>query len=1375
MGRAITFILLIGSLTLLSELKGQNDSEITFRKLETSQKLSSGNVQAIFQDEDGYLWFGTNNGLNRYDGSNLLVYYRDDGDSTTINSSSIYKIFKGPEGNLWLKDFDRIFNIYLKDRGIFESDMEKIALEYQLRSVEISKVFEDSKGNFWFLHPYEGLTYYDSQRKVSSYLFHKPTVEGTLSQNAVSDIKEDQKGNVWVMYTNGWIDILSGESHKVIRKVQLPVDADEKLDYYFELQIDQSGDAWAFCPDYAWGVFHISGEDYDIQHIHEKSSPLRLNNALVKSIMIYSRNQVWLGTDHGGINIIDKQEKEVRYLVNQPENAQSLSHNAVYALYKDDSGIVWVGTHKRGIDVHHPYFSRFGLVRREMDLDNPAPKNDVNAIEEISHGEVIIGSNGGGLWKYDYSEGKCLDLKNWPALSGDIPSQDLVVVDLYTDRSGKLWIGTYQNGLYSFDGNLFTHYTASPGQLGYLKDNNVWKIFEDSKNRLWIGTLREGLFLFDREKDVFTQFTSEGEGIPLNNLYITGINEDSAGNIWVGGSRGIDVFHPDKGYQQYYPGTETDQSGLGSHTVSEIIRDPHGIMWVSTGKGLYYYDEESDIFHGFDQSSGLENHFLVSLIADQSGDFWLSSQEGLTHAKVDRSSKDMSLEFRFFNRGDGLQGNYFNKNAAFLSRTGKVFFGGSDGINYFDPASFPFVEKEPEIVFTAFQLFNQAIAVNQQVNGRALLSSSLNKKRSVQLKHHENIFSVSFSSLNYLNPEKSRFLYRLEGFNKDWVKLTKPPFKVSFTNLDPGTYTLMVKASNPDGVWGTETASLSIEILSPFWLTPLAYGIYAVIVLTVFVLAWRWFVFRERQRLKRQEELRENKRLAEMDEMKSRFFANVSHEFKTPLTLILAPIEKMIMDRPENPEAFHFKTIQKNAKKLLLMVNQLLEVRNIEKNTLQLEISEGDIVAFVEEHVRAFQSLSMHKQISLTFASNVQSVPTSFDPDKVGKIIYNLLSNAFKFTPEGGEVHVGLEFQQQSLSHGLLLIHIQDSGIGISGKIMDRIFDRYFTLSTEGNQGTGIGLALVQEFTKLHGGTIEVESEVGQGTLFTLSIPLSLREGYLAWEEFFLETGKEELITSDLSPGKEGKPGLLLVEDNPDLRHYLSEILKESYVVEQAANGKEALEKALGNIPDLILSDILMPEMDGIALCLAIKANIKTSHVPVVLLTAKTAEEDRLLGLESGCNLYLEKPFSLEILLSSLKNLLEERSRLQKHYRKIISVQTSDAELESLDDKLIQKAVTLVENEIENPDFSVEILSRSLGMSRVHLYKKINSLTGQSPLEFIRSIRLQRAAQLLAMNQYTISEVAYMVGYNNAKYFSKHFKANYGKLPSQFQKNNESE
>ena len=1358
-------LLLFAVCSAFSNLLAQ---EYNLRKLQTEQKLSNDHVQAIFKDSDGYMWFGTNNGLNRYDGSTIKTFFADQSDSSALYGNDIYDIFEGIGGDLWLKNEDSIFNVYSKNKGVFIRDFKVIKDWYKLKSQEVSKIYADSQKRLWFLHPFDGMTLYFPEKDESKFIISKPSETASLSHNNVSDIQEDLNGNIWLVYDNGSVDILSGESLKITGHFEIADVIGQNQRFNFKIKLDKQGDAWVYCPNFALGVFYINHKAKTIEAINENSQGLKLNNSLVKAVMPHSNGEVWIGTDHGGINIINADKTKVRYLLNQPDNPYSLSHNAVYALFEDDQGIVWIGTHKKGVELYHPDFSRFGLVKREIDLSKPYPMNDVNAFEEDGEGNIFIGTNGGGLWQYSPENGAITDVVK---LGKTLLPKDLVVVDLLTDSEGVLWIGTYQNGLYAYDGESLKHF--DPGMernAGTLKDNNVWNIFEDSKKRLWIGTLREGLFLYDKEKNSFLQFTEAGEGMALENLYITGITEDEHGNIWSAGIKGIDVFSPETGYYRYFPGGIGDDSGLSSNEVSDLIKDKYGKIWVSTHKGLCYYDEQASQFVVFDQSDGLKNEFLVSLVADYLGDLWLSSQDGIIHAMIDRSEAKLKADFRLFNARDGLQGDYFNKNAMFIAEKGNIYFGGSDGFNFVDPSTFSFHEDEPKVVFSAFSLFNRSISVNEDVNGRILMKEPLDKSRSIQLNHDENIFSVSFSSMNYLNPEKSSFQYKLEGFSNDWTNLSEPPFEVTFTNLDPGKYQLLVKASSIDGIPGSEAASLAIEVLAPFWKTGVAYLIYLISLFLLMVVLWRWFVNKERLRLRRQGEIKEIQRRAELDQMKSKFFTNVSHEFRTPLTLILAPLDKLKEEYGEGPTNFHLKTIQQNAHKLLTLVNQLMDLRNIETQTLQMVKAEGDIIALIGEQVLAFQSLAINSNIELSFSTEIEKLPCSFDSDKVEKIINNLLSNAFKFTCEGGRIEVKLSFKQEESHQGVLTILVKDSGIGIPKHLQKRVFERYFTTNANQNQGTGIGLSLVDEFTKMHGGSVCLDSEIGYGTTFTVELPLELMKGFKPMgDEPFLNDREEqeEKIQKELL---EQKPRLLLVEDNADLRQYLYEVLKEDYLIDQAANGEKALKIAQEKYPDIVLSDIMMPEMDGVTLCRHIKNNLKTSHIPVVLLTAKTAEEAHLSGMDSGCNLYLEKPFNLALLRSGLQNLLEEKSRLQQHYQKVISVQTSEPELESLDDKLIQRAIALVEKEIENPDFSVETLSRELGMSRMHLYKKCNALTGQSPLEFIRSIRLQRAAQLLKQNQFSVSEVAYQVGFNNAKYFSKYFKSYFGTLPSQFQK-----
>jgi signal transduction histidine kinase/DNA-binding response OmpR family regulator/sugar lactone lactonase YvrE len=1358
-------LLLFAVCSAFSNLLAQ---EYNLRKLQTEQKLSNDHVQAIFKDSDGYMWFGTSNGLNRYDGTTIKSFLADKGDSSALFSNDIYDIFEGIEGDLWLKNEDSIFNVFSKNKGVFIRDFKFIKDQYKLKSQEVSKIYVDSQKRLWFLHPFDGLTLYFPEKDESKFLISKPSKSASLSHNNVTDIQEDLNGNIWLVYDNGTLDILSGKSLKITGHFEIKDVIGPNQSFNFKIKLDNKGDAWVFCPDFALGVFYLSQQTKTIKAINEKSQGLKLNNSLVKAVMPRSNGEVWIGTDHGGINIIDANKSKVRYLLNQPDNPYSLSHNAVYALFEDDQGIVWVGTHKKGVELYHPDFSRFGLVKREIDLSKPYPVNDVNAFEEDGEGNIFIGTNGGGLWQYNPENGAITDIVR---LGKSMLPKDLVVVDLLTDSEGVLWIGTYQNGLYAYEGESLIHF--DPGMernAGTLKDNNIWNLYEDSKKRLWIGTLREGLFLYDKEKNSFVQFTESGKGMALKNLYITGITEDEHGNIWSAGIKGIDVFNPETGHYQYFPGGLEDESGLSSNEVSDLIADKHGIIWVSTHEGLCYYDEQASRFVFFDQSDGLKNEFLVSLVADYLGNIWLSSQKGIIHAMIDRSGSRLKADFRLFNERDGLQGDYFNKNAMFIAEKGDIYFGGSNGFNFVDPTTFSFHEEEPQVVFSGFSLFNRSISVNERVNGRILLKAPLDKSRSIQLNHDENIFSVSFSSMNYLNPQKSSFQYKLEGFRNDWTNLSEAPFEVTFTNLDPGKYQLLVKASSIDGIPGSEAASLAIEVLAPFWKTGTAYLIYTISFFLLMLALWRWLVGKERLRLRRQGEIKEIQRRAELDQMKSKFFTNISHEFRTPLTLILAPLDQLKEEYGEGPTNFHLKTIHQNAHKLLTLVNQLMDLRNIETQTLQMVKAEGDIIALIKEQVLAFQSLAINSNIELSFSTEIEKLACSFDSDKVEKIINNLLSNAFKFTCEGGRIGVRLSFYHEESRQGVLKIEVKDTGIGIPEHLRKRVFERYYTTNANQNQGTGIGLSLVDEFTKMHGGSVCVESELGHGTTFTVTLPLELRKGFKPLgDEPFLSTD-EELEEKTGKELLEQKPRLLLVEDNVELRQYLHEVLKEDYLIDQAANGEKALRIAQEKFPDIILSDIMMPEMDGVTLCKHIKNNLKTSHIPVVLLTAKTAEEAHLSGMASGCNLYLEKPFNLTLLRSGLQNLLEEKTRLQQHYQKVISVQTSEPELQSLDDKLIQRAIALVEKEIENPDFSVESLSKELGMSRMHFYKKCNALTGQSPLEFIRSIRLQRAAQLLKQNQFSVSEVAYQVGFNNAKYFSKHFKSYFGTLPSQYQK-----
>ncbi|KEO72993.1 hybrid sensor histidine kinase/response regulator transcription factor [Anditalea andensis] len=1359
-----SILLILLSLIYIEVTAQSSTNGYLFKKLDENKGLSNSIVQTIIKDQNGFMWFGTANGLNRFDGNRIRTFYSDISDTTFLSNSSIAKIYNGPDNNLWVKNVDGIFNVYIADKEIFDRDITTFADMYSLKSEQVNVVIQDESNRYWFGHPYEGISVYDPIKKKTTYLTHNSREQHTLSFNHVSFIAPGINHEIWVSYQNGAVDVLDAKTLKKLRNYKTEDILDVGLSYESEIYVDSEGDAWMYFPENPFGIIHINSISHKLTQIDEDHPDYPLNNNLVKGIVENKKGEIWVGTDHGGLNIIDKYNKDIKHIKHDPDINQSLSANSVFALYKDDEDIIWIGTHKRGINYYHQGILKFSHIRRNAIADSSLPFNDINAFAEDSLGNLFLGTNGGGLIYHNRKDGTYRTYKNNPndpkSLAGD------VIVDLLIDHQGILWIGTYMNGLSRFNGAYFHNYTHDPQDPGSLSDVNVWKLYEDSNKRLWVGTLRKGLNLFDRKHDRFIHYPVLGDVFRLNNQYISSFTEDRDGNLWIGGGYGIDVINLENNYHHYYSAND-GKSGLVGNNISELLTDSQGIIWATTSQALNYYDTIQKKFIAYNHKDGLSTDYLISILEDGQSNLWISTQKGLTYAAIDRLSDQFKINFKNFNEKDGLQAAFFNKNAVLKTKNGDFMFGGPNGYNLINPLHLTFDQREAKVLFTEFHLFNKQVPIGSFMDGRQILKNSITNTKHLKLKYDENIFSIDFSTLYLVKDEKINFRYRLEGFNENWIVLSEPPYRVTYTNLDPGAYRLVVQAANSDGKWPEQNYAINITIMAPFWQTPLAYFIYFIILVAVVFIARKLTVNREREKYRRLEESRETRRIKELDRLKTKFFTNISHEFRTPLTLILAPIDRLSKNNNSEEDAHQYRTLQKNARRLLNLVNQLLDIKNIENEGLFFNPIEGDIISFIEESVFAFSELSENKHINLNLESDLSFLHTKFDAEMIEKIIFNLLSNAFKFTPSYGYITVRCQFEEKEEGRGLLKISFTDSGIGIPESELPKIFDRFYTSHSGDeilNVGSGIGLSLALEFARLHGGDIIAKSSLGKGAEFIVSLDLPYHSEQLAWTHI-------DDQTDDFAIGKGAKgknPLLLLVEDNEEFRHYLAECLKEKYSVAMAKDGKEGLEKALKLIPDLIISDMMMPHMNGVLLCQHIKKDIKTSHIPVIILTARSSEEKHLEGLHSGCNLYITKPFNLDILLSSIDNLLSERERLQSHYRKIITVNTSEHEIESLDDQLIQKAVQVVENHLDKPEFSVEQMSKEIGISRGQLYKKIHSLTGKSPVEFIRQIRLQRAAQLLGKSQLTIAEVAYKVGYNNAKYFSKHFKEYYGTLPSTY-------
>ena len=816
------------------------------------------------------------------------------------------------------------------------------------------------------------------------------------------------------------------------------------------------------------------------------------------------------------------------------------------------------------------------------------------------------------------------------------------------------------------------------------------------------------------------------------------------------------------------------QSGstkMSNDAVNHVYKDSRGLIWIATREGLNVYDVRRHLFLDLSPVAEAKGSFIAAITEDQERNMWVSTSRKVIRVTVASDGKGSYLfDSRAYNSEDGLQNCDFNQRSIKTLHNGIIAIGGLYGVNVFAPDHIRYNKMLPNVMFTGLSLFDEAVKVGQSYGGRVLIEKELNDVENVEFDYKQNIFSVSFASDNYNLPEKTQYMYKLEGFNNDWLTLPLGVHNVTFTNLAPGKYVLRVKAINSDGYVGMKEATLGIVVNPPFWMSWWAYLLYAIgLVVVLFVARYR-MLKREREKFHLQQIENEVAKNEEINNMKFRFFTNVSHELRTPLTLIISPLEGMLKETTDELQSTRLQLMYRNAQRLLHLVNQLLDFRKGEMSTHQLSLSEGDIISYVHSVCNSFLLMADKKHIQFSFFSGIDTFSMAFDADKVGKIVMNLLSNAFKFTPEGGRVTVMIE--HVAGTPDMLEIKIADTGIGISDVDKEHIFERFYQADHKGVEettGNGIGLSLVRDFVTLHEGEVKVFDNIGTGSVFVIQFPVKHVETQVQLPpETGISIGEEEDKEIKEETERKDFPLLLIVDDNEDFRIFMRYSLELQYRVKLAVNGNEAWEMMQEELPDLVISDVMMPEMDGNELCRLIKQDKRTAHIPVILLTARQNTEAKLEGLQTGADDYVTKPFNMTILVLRIRKLIE-LSRYHRVTQGMIDPAPSEIVITSLDEKLIEKAIKYVEDNMSRTELSVEELSRELGMSRVHLYKKLLQITGKTPIEFIRVIRLKRAAQLLRESQLHVSEVAFEVGFNNPKYFSRYFKDEFGVLPSVYQ------
>jgi signal transduction histidine kinase/ligand-binding sensor domain-containing protein/DNA-binding response OmpR family regulator len=1359
--RAITSFWILLTTVAFSHAQSGN---YKFTRIDVNKGLSHNQVNCLFKDSRGYMWFGTASGLNRFNGYNMKVYRNDPRDSSSLPDNQINSLFEDPDGRLWINES----GIFLHHSDKFARNTAPFLKAYNVQPGLIHTIIRGKDSTFWFVHGTLGLYRYDKATRTTKSYRNIPGDDTSIASDRISTVAESADGGLWIIHLNGVLEKMDVATGRIIfrNRVLQKQFKNAQLDYQFSISSD--GKLWMFTSNGPNGVFVYHPVNDSFAFINTASPGLKLNTNIVRGITEDNEGAIWIGTDHGGVNVVGKDRKSIQYLVYADEDSRSLGQNSITCMHQDDEGIIWLGTYKKGVSYYHENIVRFPLYRHTVNDPRTISYEDVNRFVEDDLGNLWIGTNGGGLIYFDRTKNSFTQYKHDPADDASLGSD--VIVSLFIDHQKQLWIGTYYGGLNRFDGKRFHHYKNDPLNPASISDENVWEIFEDSQNNLWIGTLYKGLDLYDTRTQTFRHYR-KGDVNSIASNYVSAMLEDRDGNLWIGTDNGIDMLDRQSGRFRHFGMALNTPGTLSNNLILYLHEDELGLIWVATREGLNIFNPATAEFSVLSQEHGLPHNTILTILQDDRQTYWISTPSGLANLTIDKKDplNFSRYSIKTYDESDGLQGMQFNENAACKTSKGELVFGGAYGFNIFKPDDLGNNVTSPKIVFTDFLLFNKSVSVGEEAGDHVVLTSTISETKEITLPHSENVFSIEFATLSYLHPEKNKYLYKLEGFNNTWVQADATSRKATYTNLDPGNYTFRVRASNNDGVWNNEGISLVIHILPPFWATPWAIVLYVSVLVGALYVSRRVALNRVRTRFRIEQERKEAQHLHELDAMKIKFLTNVSHEFRTPLTLILTPLEKIIKTTTDRDSLNQFHMIQRNAKRLLNLVNKLLDFRKLEVDEVKFNPSEGDIISFIKDTVYSFSDLSDKKEIALNFKTTLASLETIFDQDKLEKILFNLLSNAFKFTPEHGNVSVELERVSRGEKTCLRIV-VSDSGIGIAPDKLDKIFERFYQAELPEhivNQGSGIGLSITKEFVKIHEGTIIAESEPGKGSTFIVELPVyEVRQTFS--EDIFparmqeVDNTLEEIQAHNL-------PSLLLIEDNGDFRYYLRDNLKTLYRIYEAKDGKEGLAKTLSLLPDLIVSDVMMPGMDGIELCRKIKNDSRVSHIPVVLLTARSKEEQKLEGLECGADDYITKPFSFDILQLRIKRLIQKQEQFHRDFNKFIEVKASDIKITSLDENLIRKAIECVENNISDADFSVEDLSRELGMSRVHLYKKLLALTGKSPLEFIRSIRLQRAAQLLEKSQLSVAEVAYQVGFNNPKYFARYFKEAFNMLPSAYQ------
>ncbi|XMO87635.1 two-component regulator propeller domain-containing protein [Algibacter sp. AS12] len=1365
--RCTNLLLLLGFVFTLNFWAQSPTQDFNFVNIR--EGISKVGIYSITQDHHGFMWICTNgSGLYKFDGIDYTSYKFKVEDSTALRSNLVFSSYLDKENRLWIGTEDGL-NLYNRDLDQFEKvpvgDTNEIG-------ISVLSIKEDNHGNLLI-----------GTRALGLFMLNLETREVVrlVNRNRYPAINAIEICNETVFLgTSVGLRVLDYANHK-IRRPQNDNNANFNLPVQ-TLKRSASNHLWA--GTYGHGVFKYQTEDDTVLEF----SNFEITNKRILAMIQLPDHSILVGSENDGLfHLMDNGSLIKRYVYNKRDE-NSIRSNSIWSLFLDKEERIWLGYYNSGVAVSDKLFDKFANIESLTSNVNSLQTGSVTGISKDRNNKIWVSMDGGGIDIIDTKSlnFKHVNLSNTKHYSG-LTSNYIQTV--FIDSKENIWAGSWDNGFYVLKkGEKKFKNVNVDNSNGSLVSNAILSITEDQDGIIWIGSFYTGIYAYNPETDTLKNYASEAfESISTTDVRKIMVDKDNT--IWFGTTDGL--FKIIKGENETLILTSLEEemsqapnNQKSANHILSLFQCSNGFVWIGTrGAGLCKYNKKTNEFKWYNKITGLQEENVTGIIEDDAGAIWISGNSGISKINIE------SNEVTSYTSNDGLLSDDFNFNATLKDEDGVLYFGNYKGIDYFHPEKLEVNSSVPSLYLTGLKIFNKDVVPNEK---NSPLTKVITETKSLEFNYEQTVFTIEYTGINYTRPEKNQYAYYLEGFEESWNYVGDLQ-SATYTNLDYGDYTFKLKAANNDGVWNETPLELKITMLPPWWKTNVAMLCY----IGLFFMGVYLLNRMTQSRIKEKEAIR-NERIQraqedQLNEKKIQFFTNISHEFRTPLTLIINPLQDILRDTSLGlPFSVKDKldVIYRNTDRLYRMINELMDFRKLELDKVNIRASEFNLVSLTKDVVAFFKEEASSRNIYLSMDADVPDLPIWADASMLEKIIFNIMSNAIKVTPDGGAINADILSTDDLVLFPLidekkprkaLEIRISDTGPGLEKDQINKIFERFYQIENlnKGYYGsTGIGLEVVQSFIKLHKGKVEVESEVGKGTTFRILLPAGnahFTKEQLApqvisestkKEKFILNAGVESVETDNDAGNDTRSSTLLIVEDSVELRKYLKSELINHYKILVAKNGKEGLKIAKQSIPDIILTDVIMPEMDGFEFCKQIKTDIKTSHIPLLMLTAKTRIDDRMEGIGFGADAYMVKPFDMRLLKLRLAQLITSRKLIFDKYFGDISGK-EQAGTTSIDKEFIQKVLSYISENMSDSDLSVEVLASQLNLSRSQLYRKIKSLTGQTVNEFLRKIRIQKAKQILETGNSNISEVCYKVGFSSPSYFTKCFKAHFGILPTE--------